>query len=105
LADEVANEAGREYDEVIDALDHNRTYGLTPSEIDAIRRETRPVHVRNAQDEFDDAYRRAALTGLAVIGRPQDVAFLRGIALDASSADSDKAVSALQYAGIPVTPP
>jgi len=105
LADEIANEAGREYDEVIDALDHNRTYGLTASEIDAIRRETRAVHVRDARDDFEDAYRGAALAGLAVIGRPQDVALLRSIASTAGSADRDKAVSALRQAGIPVTPP
>ncbi len=105
LADEAAIEAGKHYDQVIDALDHGRTYGLSTSEVDAIRRETKPVHVRRARDDFEDSYRSAALTGLAVIGRPRDLTMLRGIALDTSSDYRDAAASALEYAGIPVTPP
>jgi hypothetical protein len=42
---------------------------------------------------------------LAVIGRPRDVTLLKSIAFDVSSTYRDAAVSALEYAEIPVTPP
>src|SRR5262245_27886928 len=50
LADDVETNAGKEYDRIIDALDHGRTYGLSPAEVSDIRRETRAVHMRHARD-------------------------------------------------------
>src|SRR5262249_41275571 len=100
LADDVETNAGKEYDRIIDALDHGRTYGLSPAEVSDVRRETRAVHMRHARDLFDASYREAALTGLAVIGRPQDVAFIQRIARQ-PSADAEAAASALDYAGLP----
>ena len=105
LADEVAAEAGREYEEVIAALDAGRSYGLSPAEVTLIRSESEQVHMREARNEFDRAYRRAALSGLGILARPEGIALLRRIATNPASVDRETAVAVLQRAGLPVTPP
>jgi len=104
LGDEVADEAGRQYDEVIAALDAGRSYGLSADEIAAVRSESRQAHVRDARGEYERAYRRAALSGLAVVGRREGLALLRRVAADPSSSDRETAMMALRRAG-PPTPP
>jgi hypothetical protein len=101
LGDEMAAEAGRQHDEVIAALDAGRSYGLSAAEIAAVRSETREAHVREARDEYEQAYRRAALSGLAVVGRPEGLTLLRSVAADRSSPDRETAMVVLQQAARP----
>jgi hypothetical protein len=101
-ADEVEAEAGREYDEIIAALNAGRTYGLPASEIAKLRAESKQVHMRQARDEYDETYRSDALSGLAVVASPGSVTFLQSIAANPNSTYREAARSVLQKAGLPL---
>jgi hypothetical protein len=100
LGDEAAAEAGIQYDEVIAALNAGSTYGLSASEIAAFRADSKPVHIRQARDEYDSAYRRAALSGLGLLALPDGIAVLRSVARDPFSVDRDAAKQVLLRAGL-----
>jgi len=102
---EIEAEAGRQFDEIIGALNAGRTYGLSGSEVDSIRADSRSEYIQAAVDDFDNGFRTATLKGLAVVGRPKGVKLLRRVATDPSSSDRQVAIAALAAAGIPVTPP
>jgi hypothetical protein len=104
LLDEVGAEATSEYDEVAEALNAGRSYGLSAAEITSIRSVTRAENVRSAREEFDRGYRAAALAGLGVLALPRGVALLRSLAADSNSADRMIAVRALQAASQPAQP-
>ena len=105
LGDRVAAEARRSYDEVIAALSAGRTHGLSQNEITEFRSRSREAHAADARLDFDVGYRRAALSGLAVIKGPRGIALLRRVALDAHSSDRTTAQKALARAGIALAPP
>lgn len=102
--DELAVEAGRQYDEVASALAAGRTYGLSDAEIASIRAISRQEHVRIVLGEFNRGYRAAALSGLGVLARRRGLRLLRRVAAEPNSPDRGAALVALRDAGQP-TPP
>jgi hypothetical protein len=98
LLDEVAAEAGNEYDEVAQALSAGLTYGLNGSQVDSIRAISREEHVRGTREDFDRNYRAAALTGLGVLALPRGLSLLQRLAADTRSPNRATARLALEAA-------
>jgi hypothetical protein len=105
LLDEVAAEAGSEYDEIASALAAGRTYGLSGAELASIRASSREVEVRRAREEFERSYKASALSGLAVISLTRGKEVLRRVAADPNSPNRAIARVALQRAGIALASP
>jgi len=105
LLDEVAADAGSEYDEIESALAAGRTYGLSVAELAAIRAVSRDDHVLRAREEFTRSYKAAALSGLAVVARTRGNELLRRVAADPTSPDRAIARVSLRRAGLPTSPP
>jgi hypothetical protein len=105
ILDEVADEAGNQYDEVAAALAAGRTYGLSAAEIAEIGAISKAAHVQRERERFARQYRGAALSGLGVLALPRGIDILRSVAADQQSDERVIAGVALGRAGVSITSP
>lgn len=75
--DEVAAEAGLQYDEIIEALDAGRTYGLDQQEVAAFRAISRDEFIRGEVEHFRISFKSVAASGLTVIALPAGLKLVR----------------------------
>jgi len=105
VLDDVAREAGIQWDQVASALAAGRRYGLSTADAAELGTISRAAHVRRARDRFARDYRAAALSGLGVLSLPRGIGVLRRIAADTQSPDHAIAGAVLRRVGLPTAPP
>jgi hypothetical protein len=85
VIDELATEAGLQYDEVIEAFDAGRTYDLDQDEIAEFRAITRQEFIRDEVDAFKAAFKSLAISGLIVVSRQTGLDYVRRVGHTAAS--------------------